>query len=203
MGRRENNERQGVVGQSLARGRPIRAFDGEPNQAMAPETKPDPSREAVQKAHEVLKDDYHHNQMVADGLMMLKSNQPFIHTVFERLSEELFVWFRHQGFWPAHWPKDLIESMQMFGPDSIDGVDDEQLRLKKMEKLGLIVTEIAEAMEAVRNGDAQNEREELCDTLVRLFDYIGGFGHANLIGEAFIGKMQKNYERPFKHGKQF
>lgn len=67
------------------------------------------------------------------------------------------------------------------------------------EALMLMVTELAEAMEAHRKQDDENFREELADTFIRLFDLCGGL---NIDIEAEIDKKcQKNKTRPYKHGK--
>ena len=67
------------------------------------------------------------------------------------------------------------------------------------EALMLIVTELAEAMEAHRIQDEENFKEELADTFIRLFDLCGGLkiDIASEIGK----KAQKNKSRPYKHGK--
>ena len=67
------------------------------------------------------------------------------------------------------------------------------------EALMLIVTEIAEAMEAHRKQDDENFREELADAFIRLFDLCGGL---NIDIQAEITKKaEKNKARPYKHGK--
>ncbi len=67
------------------------------------------------------------------------------------------------------------------------------------EALMLIVTELAEAMEGIRRQDQDNFREELADTLIRLFDLCGGLGID--IQAQIIKKCEKNKLRPYKHGK--
>lgn len=67
------------------------------------------------------------------------------------------------------------------------------------EALMLIVTELAEAMEAHRKQDQENFREELADTFIRLFDLCGGLGID--IQAEIIKKSEKNKSRPYKHGK--
>jgi NTP pyrophosphatase (non-canonical NTP hydrolase) len=67
------------------------------------------------------------------------------------------------------------------------------------EALMLIVTELAEAMEAHRKADPDNFREELADTFIRLFDLCGGLGID--IQAEIIKKCEKNKGRPYKHGK--
>lgn len=67
------------------------------------------------------------------------------------------------------------------------------------ETLMLIVTELAEAMEAHRTQDQENFNEEIADTFIRLLDLCGGL---NLDLEAEIAKKsEKNKNRPYKHGK--
>ena len=67
------------------------------------------------------------------------------------------------------------------------------------EALMLIVTEIAEAMEAYRKQDHENFREELADTFIRLFDLCGGLKID--IEHEIVKKAEKNKNRPYKHGK--
>jgi NTP pyrophosphatase (non-canonical NTP hydrolase) len=148
-----------------------------------------PKRSRTQAAFEMLKEEEEHERLKLAGIRMLEEQEPFMRPIFQRLSKDLFVWFQHQGFWPSNW---------QYAPR-----EDEMTRLKKMEKLGLIITEIAEAMEAVRKNDTENEQEELADVFVRLFDYLGGFGHSDAFTSAFIRKMVANYHREFRHGKEF
>ena len=67
------------------------------------------------------------------------------------------------------------------------------------EALMLIVTELAEAMEAYRKQDDANFKEELADTFIRLLDLCGG--HNIDIEEEIARKSEKNKNRPYKHGK--
>ncbi len=67
------------------------------------------------------------------------------------------------------------------------------------EALMLIVTELAEAMEAHRIQDQANFKEELADTFIRLFDLCGGLEID--IQEEIDKKAQRNKQRPYKHGK--
>lgn len=67
------------------------------------------------------------------------------------------------------------------------------------EALMLIVTELAEAMEAHRIQDHDNFREEIADAFIRLMDLCGGM---KIDIEAEIEKKSnKNKNRPYKHGK--
>jgi NTP pyrophosphatase (non-canonical NTP hydrolase) len=67
------------------------------------------------------------------------------------------------------------------------------------EALMLVVTELAEAMEAHRKQDPENFKEELADTFIRLFDLCGGMGID--IEAEILRKCEKNKLRPYKHGK--
>lgn len=153
----------------------------------------------IAKASQLLAADAEHRSLAADQIMMLKMVMPTVRENWRQLSEGLYRWFQHQGFWSKAWDMRYSAS----DSDMVTIPAKEYIRLKKMEKLGLIVTEVAETMEAVRKGDGMNELEELADTKVRIFDYEGGFGLANVAGEAFERKMIANYSRPFKHGKEF
>lgn len=67
------------------------------------------------------------------------------------------------------------------------------------EALMLIVTELAEAMEAHRHQDNENFKEELADTFIRLLDLCGGLNID--IENEITRKSEKNKSRPYKHGK--
>ncbi len=67
------------------------------------------------------------------------------------------------------------------------------------EALMLVVTELAEAMEAYRKEDNANFQEEIADTFIRLLDLCGGL-NIDIEGE-IAKKSEKNKNRPYKHGK--
>jgi len=67
------------------------------------------------------------------------------------------------------------------------------------EALMLIVTELAEAMEAHRIKDDANFKEEIADSFIRLLDLCGGLGID--IEDEIYRKSTKNKNRPYKHGK--
>lgn len=87
------------------------------------------------------------------------------------------------------------------------------------EKLMLVVTELAEAMEAYRKQPVDNWIgygvggtfvrssldaydnfvEEIADTFIRLMDLVGALGLD--IDQAIVNKVEFNKTRPFKHGK--
>lgn len=77
-----------------------------------------------------------------------------------------------------------------------------------LSKLMLVVSELAEAAEAVRMADAQgaidreekgNFAEEMADALIRMYDLCGNLGID--LGLWVEKKMAKNTGRPYKHGK--
>ena len=74
------------------------------------------------------------------------------------------------------------------------------------EALMLVVTEVAETMEAFRAGNPRSEKipgfskveEELADAVIRILDFAGGRG-LDLEG-ALVAKMRYNESRPYRHG---
>ena len=75
-------------------------------------------------------------------------------------------------------------------------------------QLARIMSEVGEAVEALRHGNQPAEKieghthveEELADTLIRIFDYCGAKGYR--LGDAVMKKMAYNASRPHMHGKQ-
>lgn len=66
-------------------------------------------------------------------------------------------------------------------------------------KLMLVVSEVAEAGEAVRDNDYDNFQEELADTFIRLMHIVGTMGID--IESRIRDKMEINERRPYRHGK--
>ena len=67
-------------------------------------------------------------------------------------------------------------------------------------KLMLVVSEIAESVEAVRHQYEENFREEIADTFIRLFDICGAMEID--IEDEINRKMRTNEGRPDRHGKR-
>lgn len=67
----------------------------------------------------------------------------------------------------------------------------------------LIVTELSEAVEADRHGNAQAVREEIADVFIRLGDLCGGVKELSDMSGAIAEKMEKNRKRPRLHGKEY
>ena len=70
-----------------------------------------------------------------------------------------------------------------------------------LAKLMLVVTELAEAAEAVRHGDEQNFKEEIADAYIRMLDITGSYTGFNTELE-IQNKMFTNEKRPILHGKR-
>jgi NTP pyrophosphatase (non-canonical NTP hydrolase) len=81
-------------------------------------------------------------------------------------------------------------------PEHIESIP---ARDKMLGKLMLVVTEIAEAAEAVRQADVLNFKEELADATIRIFDICGACDID--LELAIVNKMMENHERPYRHGK--
>jgi NTP pyrophosphatase (non-canonical NTP hydrolase) len=69
------------------------------------------------------------------------------------------------------------------------------------ELLMLIVSELSEALEALRAKDIPHFEEEIADTFIRLADLCGGRDID--IEEEIRKKMRKNIKRPYRHRKAF
>jgi len=92
------------------------------------------------------------------------------------------LWRQSQGFYTPH------------------GISTDQQKEAMLAKLMLVVTEVSEMAEAVRNEDEQNFREELADALIRLLD-IASSCNIDFESEVEI-KMEINKKRPRLNGKK-
>jgi hypothetical protein len=93
-------------------------------------------------------------------------------TAFDSLANEIHAWACGKGFYDRArlaLPEDPSEPR--YAPART--VENPSL---PSEKLMLIVTEVAEAQEALRNGDRENEAEEVADILIRVLDYAAWRG---------------------------
>jgi NTP pyrophosphatase (non-canonical NTP hydrolase) len=73
------------------------------------------------------------------------------------------------------------------------------------EKIMLVVTELAEGVEAYRHGKVSSSKdslaEELSDAIIRICD-IAGYLKIDLEKE-ILDKIEYNRSRPYLHGKKF
>jgi len=96
---------------------------------------------------------------------------------------------REKGFWQDY---DKAEAVGM-----ADGVREAFLS----QKLALIMTEVAEAVEDLRKGNDDHLAEELADIIIRTLDLGEALRYD--MGEALVRKMRTNATRTRKHGKSF
>lgn len=118
--------------------------------------------------------------------------------ILNELAANIYEWAAAKGFWEV--PVPALQTPE---------AENYLLRLRKTQKLMLVVTELAELVEGLRTQQGPsakilgftNEEEEIADAMIRLLDYSGAFGLR--IGEALAAKMAYNEGRPWKHGKTF
>lgn len=106
---------------------------------------------------------------------------------------------RDKGFW-EDWDSIAWEDGLDRNEDSTLDID-ELYNLATSTRLMLIVSEVSEALEALRKGDKENFKEELADVVIRVCDLAGGLNID--LQEEIINKVIKNISRPYKHGKEF
>ena len=109
---------------------------------------------------------------------------------------------REKGFWKEYEIScyELNNALKNFSSRNIE----ECIFIKNAiisQSLLLIVSEITEAVEGLRKGDVDNFKEELADVAIRLADLCGGLDID--LEEEIKKKIDKNKNRPYKHGKAF
>jgi NTP pyrophosphatase (non-canonical NTP hydrolase) len=97
----------------------------------------------------------------------------------DAMGAELHVWARQQGFYDRE-------------------ADNPSL---PVEKLMLIVSEVSETLEALRDDDRDHEAEEVADIFIRVLDYAAWRGIS--LDHHVAAKMEKNRARPRLHGRAF
>jgi NTP pyrophosphatase (non-canonical NTP hydrolase) len=198
----ENSNTQGVMGggndawNDAWRYAPTRP---QTDSANKPKVAPGSDLAAAEK---LLAADREHRSLAADQVLMLRMVMPYFTQSVDQLSQGLFEWNRHQGFWPEGWIPGEWNIHYMRGAGGASQMaTQEYVRMKKAEKIALIHSELGEMLEAVRKGDLDNEAEELADVLIRVLDYAGGFNIG--LATAMGAKQIENYNRPHRHGKEF
>lgn len=110
------------------------------------------------------------------------------------------------GFWEDEKRIDDILNF-LIDNDFFDSVDDVTNVVKMfddfllMSRTALIMSELGEAVEALRHRDQENYAEELADVVIRIGDASGGLGID--LEKAIKEKMAINSGREYKHGKEF
>ncbi len=104
----------------------------------------------------------------------------------------------NHGFWESE--TTIIEKLK--SKKSLNEEEIEQVQTAfDTQRIMLIVTELAEAIEGLRCGNRENLCEEIADTVIRIADTCGGMGID--LESAIIAKMAINKNRPKLHGKKF
>jgi NTP pyrophosphatase (non-canonical NTP hydrolase) len=97
-----------------------------------------------------------------------------------------------KGFWEDYFQASQIENKEIAKSMINNAIGN---------RLMLIVTEVAEAQEALRKNDFNNFAEELADIIIRVCDLAGGLNVD--LEQEIVKKMEINKNRPYKHGKEF
>lgn len=106
------------------------------------------------------------------------------------LAQECHDTSRAHGFWDHFVLDEDPAEMRRITNPSING-----------EKIALIHSELSEALEACRDGDRDQEEEELADTIIRILDYCHARGFS--MDKAVRLKMDKNRTREHLHGRKW
>jgi NTP pyrophosphatase (non-canonical NTP hydrolase) len=83
----------------------------------------------------------------------------------------------------------------------LDGIADRIDVLNNVAKLMLMVSELSEAMTDLRQFDGKGYGEELADCVIRIFS--NAQQNRIPLGDEIVRKVDKNRERPHKHGRNF
>lgn len=105
------------------------------------------------------------------------------------LAQEIHEWARLKGFY----------NREILSPN--DGRFHIENPSLPAEKLLLIVSEVTEALSALRDEDVSSEAEEIADTFIRLLDYCAWREFD--IEYHIAKKMEFNRSRPHLHGRSF
>lgn len=102
---------------------------------------------------------------------------------------------KEKGFWKEYNLLSYMETKEVYE------IEDSIRNAYISQNLMLIVSELSEALESLRENDTDNFKEELADVIIRTCDLAGGL-NIDLEAEV-IKKMDKNSKRLYKHGKKF
>lgn len=119
---------------------------------------------------------------------------------FQQLAKYHHQLMRERGFWDHR--DDVEEFAREEDKEAIRMLVDSQIH-------DLIHTEVAEATEALRQGNPPDDKcpsfsgveAEMADVIIRILDYAGARGLH--VAEAVVAKIEMNKSRDHKHGKKF
>lgn len=124
---------------------------------------------------------------------MEKGEWDALDSLLEKLGEECYRRSRANGFWESY------------------DVDSPQATMEVAVKIGLVIGECSELMEAWREGNPWAPcnktptltitNEEIADVIIRMLD-LASFLRVN-VGDAVRAKLEFNATRPYKHSKRF
>lgn len=120
-----------------------------------------------------------------------KAKQDRVMDAFDDLIKEAFDNSEEHGFHKAY--DELMEAVPVEQKKA-------QRRTVILAKLGLIASEVGEAVSAVQHADEPGLAMELADIVIRVLDLCGS-EYINL-GRLILVKMQRNRTRPYLHGKE-
>jgi len=127
------------------------------------------------------------------------------------LAQDIGAWADSKGFreeWEdADWLENLAKELsydddrefRLRNVDRLKKIAKSHRRMANVQKLMLMVSELSEALEGMRDGG--NYGEELGDLVIRALENANKNGIP--IGDEIIKKVAKNKDRPYKHGRQF
>jgi len=127
--------------------------------------------------------------------------------VFQELCKDAYNTASDKGFWSSNL-LDIRDDQEFCDPWGSTAVVEEFTVVHKTILLSLVMTEVAEAIEALRSGakddkltDTDGYVAEIADVFIRLFDFCGGYGIDIL--PVIKAKMEYNKGRSKRHGKKF
>jgi len=121
------------------------------------------------------------------------------------LADIIGKWADDKGFREDYDDADYLEyvvkhlNLNGLVAENLLRISESHRRLTNVSKLMLMVSELSEALEGMRDGG--NYGEELGDVVIRVLENAEKNGIP--IGDVILKKMRVNEDREFKHGRKF
>jgi hypothetical protein len=115
--------------------------------------------------------------------------------LFDDIQQSVFCEYVKNGYL-LMWDLDDCRKPMMNDVDTLKRLHS----IADIAELGLITTEVSEAIEAVRRGDSGHVAEELADVVIRVMNYASR--HGICLEDAILTKHEKNLGRAKLHGKK-